>query len=166
MASAPRFRRSLCVALLALACACVPRTAPPRPLPAPPPPPPPAPAPAAPPPAPAAPVAWQDGPLAEGDWSYAGQEARFEGPGGVLLALRCEPSRQIALLRPGAPAGPLTIVTSFGEREVAAPLAAGDPLLDEIAFSRGRFLVRSADGAALVLPSWPEPARLIEECRG
>jgi hypothetical protein len=162
MAPAPRFRRSLCVALLALACACVPRTAPPRPLPAPPA----AAPPATPPPAPAPPVAWQDAPLAEGDWSYAGQEARFEGPGGVLLALRCEAGRQIALLRPGAPAGPLTIVTSFGEREVAAPLAAADPLFDEIAFSRGRFQVRSADGEALVLPSWPEPARLIEECRG
>jgi hypothetical protein len=165
MGPAQRFRRPLCVALLALACACVPRTAPPRPLPAPPPPPPPAPAPAAP-PAPAPPVAWQDAALAEGDWSYAGEEARFEGRGGALFALRCEAGRQIALRRPAAPAGPLTIVTSFGQREVAAPLAAADPLFDEIAFSRGRFLVRSADGGALVLPSWPEPARLIEECRG
>jgi hypothetical protein len=38
-------------------------------------------------------------------------------------------------------------------------------LFDQIVFSRGRFLVRVAGGGDLVLPTWPEPARLIEECR-
>jgi len=159
------FGRLPCVALLALTCACVPRTAPPQPSPAPPAAPAPAPPPA-PPQAPAPAVAWQDAPLAAGDWSFAGAEARFGAPAAPSFALRCEAGRQIALLRAGAPAGPLTIVTSFGARSVPAALAASDPLFDEIAFSRGRFLVRSADGGDLVLPSWPEPARLIEECRG
>jgi hypothetical protein len=47
-----------------------------------------------------------------------------------------------------------------------ATLPASDTLFDQIAFSRGRFLVRASGGGDLVLPSWPEPARLIEECRG
>jgi len=67
----------------------------------------------------------------------------------------------------------MTIVTGFGTRtlagrsgEQAAPtLPASDPLFDQIAFSRGRVLVRTA-GGDLVLPIWPEPARLIEDCRG
>ena len=73
------------------------------------------------------------------------------------------------------PGGPITIVTSFGERSLPgagnedqsiATLAASDPLFDQIVFSRGRFLVRVAGGGDLVLPSWPEPARVIEDCRG
>ena len=40
-----------------------------------------------------------------------------------------------------------------------------DPLLDAIAFSRGRFTVESESGAMLVLPAWPEPARVVEDCR-
>ena len=50
--------------------------------------------------------------------------------------------------------------------QALATLPASDPLFDQIVFSRGRFLVRVTGGSDLVLPSWPEPARLIEECRG
>jgi hypothetical protein len=163
-------------AAAAIVVACAPRPAPPAP--APPPvyrPQPRSPAP--PPPAPAA--DWRDEPLSPGDWSFNGQsgiyEATFASPGGPLFALRCTPGRQIVLMRPGVPAGALTIVTSFGERVLAgsgtedqsiATLAASDPLFDQIVFSRGRFLVRAAQGGTLVLPAWPEPARVIEECRG
>ena len=163
--------------LLAAAAGCVPRAAAPPPQTAPAP----QPAPPAPPTAPAPPpppLAWQDAPLAAGDWRFAGgeaaAEAAFGAPGPGLFALRCEPGRRIAILRPGA-AGPVAIVTSFGERVVpgsggegaaASALPASDPLFDQIAFSRGRFLVRAPGAADLVLPSWPEPARLIEECRG
>jgi hypothetical protein len=176
MGAVPRFRFQTCLAAIAALSACVPRTAPPAPQP--PPSPPPAPAPPPPAPPPAAPIAWQDGPLAPGDWSYAGvgaaPQAAFAGPGGTLFALRCDAGRQIAILRPGLPGGPITIVTSFGQRVVTGPgnaaqapatLPASDPLFDQIAFSRGRFLVRSAGSGDLVLPSWPEPARLIEDCR-
>jgi hypothetical protein len=43
-------------------------------------------------------------------------------------------------------------------------LQANDPLLDAIAFSRGRFMV-TGGGATLAIPSWPEAARSIEDCR-
>ena len=170
-----RLSLAACAAFSAALAACVPRAATPPPLPPPPPRPVPPPAPPAPPPAPP-PVAWQDGPLAPGDWSYdgadAGPQARFGAPGPTLLTLRCAAGGQIAIVRAGAGAGPITIATSFGERMLPATgdgaqaaLPASDPLFDEIAFSRGRFLVRAAGAADLVLPSWPEPARLIEDCR-
>ena len=48
---------------------------------------------------------------------------------------------------------------------VTAELFALDPLLDAIAFSRGRFAVTMAGGSPLVVPAWPEAARTIEDCR-
>jgi hypothetical protein len=116
----------------------------------------------------------EDAPPAPGDWSYSGggaaPQAAFSTPGATLFALRCDAGGQIGIVRLGAESGPVTIVTSFGQRVLPAAgtdgraLPASDPLFDQIAFSRGRFLVRSA-GGDLVLPSWPEPARLIEDCR-
>jgi hypothetical protein len=130
-----------------------------------------APAPA--PPAPPPPPDWRDMALTPGDWSYraegAGSVALF-GSGAPAFALRCTPAaRQLVVERADAAAGTRLVVrTSFGERVLAAgaPVPAADPLLDQIAFSRGRFTV-SADGLPmLVIPSWPEPARAIEDCRG
>jgi hypothetical protein len=159
---------------MAMAAACAPRPAPPAPAPPPAPVQPPASEPPLPPPA----ADWRDAPLAPGDWSYSGQsgihEATFASPGGTLFALRCEPGGEIVLFRMGVPAGPMIIVTSFGARTLPgfgnddqsmARLAAADPLFDQMVFSRGRFLVRFASGGDLILPSWPEPARVIEECR-
>jgi hypothetical protein len=125
------------------------------------------------PPAPPPPQDWRDVALTPGDWSYAaegaGSVARY-GRGAPLFALRCNAAaRQLVVERPDAAAGTRIVVrTSFGERALAAgaALPAGDPLLDQIAFSRGRFTV-AADGLPmLVIPSWPEPARAIEDCRG
>jgi hypothetical protein len=54
-------------------------------------------------------------------------------------------------------------------QRLATELAARDPLLDAMAFSRGRIAVTVggvAGGAeALVMPAWPEAARTIEDCR-
>lgn len=155
------------VSALALAglTACVPRAEPPAPTP----PPPalsPAPALPSPPPAPA-PADWSVAPLTPGDWARSGSEASYGG----AFALRCEAGR-VTLSRLGAGAGQrLTIRTSYGERSLpassgAATLAASDPLLDQIAFSRGRFLVQADGLPPLILPAWPEPARVIEDCRG
>jgi hypothetical protein len=157
-------------AAMALA-ACVPRTAPPAPVPAPPPQP-------VPPPAPAPPPAdWRDAPLSQGDWDYGqrpGPRAAF-GAEVPLFAAACASAGQITLTRIGAATGPtLTIGTTFGERSLPASsdgamtratLAAADPLLDEMAFSRGRFVVEVGGQPDLILPTWPELARLIEECR-
>jgi len=92
----------------------------------------------------------------------------------ATLTIECTADRQIRMVRAGG-AGTLTIRTTFGERNmpgtagsdgVAATLASSDPLLDQIAFSRGRFLVQAEGQGDLVVPSWPEPARVIDECRG
>lgn len=174
-----RMVRPWCAAVAAAAlAACVPRTAPPAPaaMPAPVPvPPPPAPA-----PAPAPPAAWEDGPLSPGDWTYNTDSgpgvAVFEQNGLGIFVVLCAQDRRISLVRMGVAGGaPLIVRTSFGERALPTPgfvpeanatLAASDPLLDQIAFSRGRFLVRFEGAADLVLPTWPEPARAIEQCRG
>jgi hypothetical protein len=134
-------------------------------------PPAPAPAPAPPPPEPAAQAA-PDLPLSRGDWTYAGEEggsaAIFGLAGAPSFTLRCDPARrQLALFVTGA-SQPLRLRTSFGQRALPAGtmLDAADPLLDEIVFSRGRFTVEADGIAALIMPTWPEPARVIEDCRG
>ena len=92
--------------------------------------------------------------------------------------LRCDPAtRTITLSWPGAVGTSATITTSFGAEPLAVAalpgggprigttLAATNPLLDRLAFSRGRFMVTGAGGARLVIPAWPEAARAIEDCR-
>ena len=106
--------------------------------------------------------------LATGQWSYVatatGGEARF----GTHLLLVCDkPTRTVTISRPGAPAAALTITTDMQTRTIApnGRLSAYDPLLDAMAFSRGRFLVSGGSAAVLAIPSWPEAARAIEDCR-
>lgn len=107
-------------------------------------------------------------PIASGQWSHAvsatGSEARY----GTHIALRCDrATRTVTIYRPGAPTTSLTIATSVLSRAlpVGGRLLANDPLLDAIAFSRGRFLISSGSGPVLAVPSWPEAARAIEDCR-
>ena len=47
-----------------------------------------------------------------------------------------------------------------------AELAASDPLLDAIAFSRGRFAVDVPGTAPVYVPAYPEITRVVEDCRG
>jgi hypothetical protein len=154
-------RRGLALTVAAATMACVPREARAAPVPAP------------------APVDWQIGPLSPGDWSYVPDRARpyalFRAEG-AAFRLICEPNRTISLVLAGGRSASVLIRTSFGERrlsasragahEIAASLPASDPLLDQMAFSRGRFLVQAEGGPALVVPAWPEPAHVIEDCRG
>ncbi len=156
--------------------ACAPR---PSPAPAPVPEPPPRPAPPTPEPAPASPAAsWQEGPLSPGDWTYRRDGAvalAIFGSERATFTLRCEPNGSITAGMTGAQAPAFMFRTTYGERrlpaapvhlnEMLATLSAADPLLDQIAFSRGRFLVEAEGGPALVMPAWPEPARVIEDCR-
>ena len=119
-----------------------------------------------------------------GNWSHAalpdGSEARFTGvTGQVQLALRCTRStRRVTLSKPvSAPAPSLFVWTSGVSRTFAAPgfdasagrlnvqLAAFDTLLDAMAFSRGRIAVGAGTTPALVVPPWPELARVVEDCR-
>ena len=142
----------------------------------------------APPPRPAPPpparADWRDIPLTPGGWTYAGQaeasEARFGPFGGQpAFTLRCERARrQVVLSRAGATTGgAMTVRTSFGARNfavtsrsapvpnVATSVTAHDPFLDNMAFSRGRITIELPGTPMLVIPSWPEPARVIEDCR-
>ncbi|MBU6269275.1 MAG: hypothetical protein KGN34_17135 [Sphingomonadales bacterium] len=152
--------------------------------------PPPAPLAAPPPPRPttrpAAPVAqrWQDMPLAAGDWRWSNEggnsTARFGLPGLTLLTLTCRTDHTVAMTRtlPAAQTNgaPLTMIVHAGgsDRPLAAQAVPGgatvamaprDPLLDAIAFARGRFAVEVQGADTLALPSWPEVARVIDDCR-
>ena len=170
------------VAVLALAAAlagCVSPAPPPAPAPLPAPTPSPAPAPTTAVALPPAQVDWRHAPLAEGDWYWrtAGGNslAVFQSPAGQAVAqVACQPAaRQVLLMVAGAAAGSMTVRTETVERELptsatataaVATLAAQDPLLDAIAFSRGRFAIE-IDGRALYLPAYPEITRAIEDCR-
>ena len=89
--------------------------------------------------------------------------------------MACDRARaSVTLTRAGAAPGPMALYTTSGNRSVtattavdgaAASLPARDPILDAIAFSRGRFAVELPGTAPLYLPSWPELSRVIEDCR-
>lgn len=159
------------LAMLALT-ACVPRAAPPAPAPTPVPRPVPLP-----PPPPAA--DWETGPLSPGGWAYRPSPstplATFQS-GALGFTIRCEQGRALWLAVTGSQADALVIRTSFGMRrlpaervrlnEMIAPLPTADSLLEQMAFSRGRFQLEVEGGPSLVVPAWPELARVIEDCRG
>ncbi len=125
---------------------------------------------------------WTDWPVTPGDWRYAteagGSTASF-GPTGAapLLTIHCDSAtRRILFVRSGgATGGALTIRTSFGAVQwpatasttgLVAARAASDEALDQIAFSRGRFVVETVGAAPLVLPVWAEVTKVVEDCRG
>ena len=117
-----------------------------------------------------APVSFEAGkllPLTPGQWTYAASATGSEARYGAAFSLRCDrATRTVIISRPGAAPTVLTIATDSVTRNlpVGGRLLAHDPLLDAIAFSRGRFLV-SEGGATLAIPTWPEAARSIEDCR-
>jgi len=160
--------------------ACVPRAAPPAPQPAPTPRPQPVTPPPSPRPAPAPPSSdWETAPLSPGDWAYSPSSttplATFRA-GELSFTIRCQQDRVIWLGITGIQADALTVRTSYGMRRLAAErvhlnemlaqLPVSDPLLEQMAFSRGRFLVAVEGGPSLVVPAWPEFARVVEDCRG
>lgn len=119
-----------------------------------------------------------------GAWSYSavagGSEARFSGASGIVqLALRCDRTvRRVTISKAAtAPSPSLFVWTTGVSRNLAAPgfdaaagrlnvqLTANDPLLDAMAFSRGRIAVGMGAIPALVVPPWPEVARVVEDCR-
>ncbi|MEA3031997.1 MAG: hypothetical protein QOH86_13 [Sphingomonadales bacterium] len=162
-------RKAAALAIVAGLAGCAPRPAPQAA-------PPPAPAIATAPKLPSAPPQapdWRDLPLSAGDWTYSaapeGSRALF---GGGVFTLRCDATQhRIELARIAAGAGTMTVTTSYGMRslplaaEGVARLAAADPLFDQMAFSRGRFTIEVEGLERLVIPAWPEAARVVEDCR-
>lgn len=118
-----------------------------------------------------APISFEAGkllPLAAGQWTYFPTAGGSIAMYGVHLQLRCDrATRTVTISRPNVSQSTLTIATDSARRTlpVGGRLLVNDPLLDAIAFSRGRFLVADGAGSAVALPSWPEAARSIEDCR-
>ena len=119
----------------------------------------------------------------DGNWTYAptkdGSEATFANPGGFpQLWVRCvRGTRKVSVAKPATAAAPfMSVWTSSQSRSVPASfnpatgrlsieLDASDPLLDALSNSRGRIGFTASPQPPLVLPAWPEPARVIEDCR-
>lgn len=120
---------------------------------------------------------------AAGAWSYhradGGSYAAFlDAHATQRFIIRCNrAARTVSLVRTNVPAAAptLAIWTTSTNRSVpsrfdatkslTADLAATDTMLDAIAFSRGRFATAAAGAPILALPTWPEIARVIEDCR-
>jgi hypothetical protein len=124
---------------------------------------------------------WIDAPQTPGDWSYQAGVATFgQYSGGAQLTLRCDRAAgAVDVIRAGTSAAPAQMIirTEFAERGVNAQptesdppmviarLPARDPLLDAMAFSKGRFAVEVSGLPAIYVPSYPEVTRVIEDCR-
>lgn len=126
---------------------------------------------------------WRDWPYTPGDWVYRqdarGSIALFGVPGAdAQFTIRCDvQATAIYLSRAGSVAAPLQLRTSTLQRSlvaqptggtppyVAAVITPRDAVLDAIAFSRGRFVVQQDGATTIVLPTWAEIGRVIEDCR-
>jgi len=135
---------------------------------------------------PAAPAAveWQYRPATPGNWTYradpAGPVALFGlSANDPRLTLRCDrATRRISLSRAGGGQGAITVRTSYGASSWPAVMAgtqvpqltavrgASDAVLDQLAYSRGRFAVEVQGQETLIVPAWAEISRVIEDCRG
>lgn len=127
---------------------------------------------------------WADLAQSKGGWQYESDGAVSRAifgdnpfrPALVIACIRAESRVGIAVR--GTPPGPrrMEILTETAQRAlnaanqpevdgVSATLAPGDALLDAMALSKGRFAV-AVDGAGiLIVPSWAEVSRVIEDCR-
>ena len=140
-------------------------------------------------PVPAAPADWRDAPATPGTWRWSltggkSTASYASAAAAPLVTLTCERSRSLVVLARAAQgadaaagAVPMELTTTssahalMSDPALAAPgwlataIPARDPLLDAMAFSRGRFALGAAGQATLYLPSWPEVSRVIEDCR-
>lgn len=131
---------------------------------------------------------WMDAPQTPGDWTYVAEPQETlavfgtsRTPEGVELIMACNrATRRVSIGRKGTGAGQVEMLvrTETADRILTASpvqsqapllvaeLAASDPLLDAIAFSKGRFAVDVAGTAPIYVPAWPEITRVVEDCRG
>jgi hypothetical protein len=127
---------------------------------------------------------WNDWPFTPGNWTYTrdglGSVAQFGAPGrNFIVSLRCDTqNRRVTVSREAsAPGARMVIRTSSMTKALAATvsdanpaylaadMATTDPILDAMAFSRGRVLVEAEGQQPVILPSWAEITRIIEDCR-
>jgi hypothetical protein len=123
------------------------------------------------------------GAVALGNWTYSNDPrsstARFGvTPQSTIFSIQCDRGQRAIILsvaRSGAATGSVVTLRASstmksytaesGGNVAVVRIAAGDPILDAIAFSRGRFGV-VLDGVERSLPTWPELTRVVEDCRG
>jgi hypothetical protein len=133
--------------------------------------------------APASPIDLSTATPIAGSWTYSpaadGSEAVFlNASAQPQLIIHCSrAARRVTISRPAMAAAPFLFVwTSSQTRNlpasfnpaiarISAGLSAYDPLLDAIAFSRGRVGISVSGQAALVVPAGAEVARVVEDCR-
>lgn len=136
------------------------------------------------PPVPAYQTDWTYWPVTPGDWVYRRDErgsiALF-GPLGqdAVATLRCDTGQHMLYFTRAGQVGSdaqMTLRASQGLQSypasqiagspyIAASIQPGDPMLDKLAYSRGRFVVEATGLPPLKLPSWAEVGRVIEDCR-
>ncbi len=116
-------------------------------------------------------------PRSAGDWSWSREGQTSIARYGRLFSVACSlPDRRIALIlaSPATSSQPMVVTTTSTRSTLSAEpdggkltarLPAGDPLIDAMAFSRGRFMIEAGGTAPLYLPSWPEISRVAEDCR-
>jgi hypothetical protein len=118
-----------------------------------------------------------------GTWTYApatgGSEATFlDASSRTQMFLRCtRAARQVTIAKPASGAAPFIVVWTSSQtrnlpasftpatNRLSATVPAFDPILDAMAFSRGRIAFSVSGQPPLVVPSWEEVARVIEDCR-
>ena len=122
--------------------------------------------------------------MAAGAWVYRRDERgsiALYGTAGAdaLVTLRCDKARaRVFLSRASDVGGTMTVRTSSTSKGVtvqptggkpayaASELAVGDPILDAMAFSRGRIALELSGAQNIAIPVWSEIGRVVEDCRG
>lgn len=128
-------------------------------------------------------IDWHDMSATPGVWQWRREGgtsiARFrDASAPALFSMACNPiAGTISLTRNAMSGGATTMSINTtsqsrllpaapgGDGAVTAALPERDPLLDAMAYSRGRFAVAVPGLAPIYLPSWPEVSRVIEDCR-
>jgi hypothetical protein len=127
---------------------------------------------------------WLDWPLTNGQWVYRRDErgsiALFGKTGeDAVVTLRCDKSQRILYLsRAGFwDHGDATIRTSSTMKQfkvrttggkpsyMAASISPDDPILDAMAYSRGRIALQFTSQTSIAIPVWSEIGRVTEDCR-
>lgn len=130
---------------------------------------------------------WMDEAQTPGDWTYVAETGETtaifgagEGESGVELMIACDLlGGRVSISRVGVPEGETSMIIRT-ETQTGALLAepavsfaplllahvdARDPLLDAIAFSKGRFAVEVGGTEPIYVPAYPEITRVVEDCR-
>ncbi len=117
--------------------------------------------------------------MTPGTWSWAQSGPRSVADfGGSLFTMRCDTRNATVTLerRAQGAAGRVTMgITTMQETHTVttearqgyyvATLPARSPILDDMAFTRGRFALSTQGQPTLYIPSWTEVSRVIEDCR-